>query len=45
VDGIALKTMVDVSKWLGPFAIVGGVPTTIAGIVTAYTGFSRFAMA
>jgi hypothetical protein len=32
-------------KWLGALAIVGGVPMILAGIVMAYTGFSRLAMA
>jgi hypothetical protein len=32
-------------KWLGILAIAGGVPTAIAGIVIAYTGFSGLAMA
>jgi hypothetical protein len=33
------------AKWLGYLAIVGGVPTAIAGIIMAYTGFSGLAMA
>jgi hypothetical protein len=32
-------------KWLGGLAIVGGVPTTVAGVVMAYTGFSGLTMA
>jgi hypothetical protein len=32
-------------KWLGFLAILGGVPTAIAGIGMAYTGFSELAMA
>ncbi len=31
-------------KWLGGLAILGGLPTMIAGIVIAYTGFSEAAM-
>jgi hypothetical protein len=30
---------------MGGLAIVGGVPTTAAGVVMAYTGFSGLAMA
>jgi hypothetical protein len=30
--------------WLGVLAIVGGLPTMIAGIVIAHTGFSQLAM-
>ena len=32
-------------KWVGGLAVVGGVPTTVAGVVMAYTGFSGLAMA
>ncbi|CRK85205.1 DUF4386 family protein [Neobacillus massiliamazoniensis] len=32
-------------KWLGVLALAGGVPTAIAGIVIAYTGFSELDMA
>ena len=31
-------------KWIGGLAILGGLPTMIAGIVIAYTGFSEAAM-
>ena len=31
-------------RWLGGLAIAGGVPTAVAGIVIAYTGFSDLAM-
>ena len=32
-------------KWLGALAVLGGVPTSVAGVVIAYTGFSTLAMA
>lgn len=32
-------------RWLGALAIAGGVPTAIAGVVIAHTGFSELAMA
>jgi hypothetical protein len=32
-------------KWLAALAILGGAPTTVAGVVIAYTGFSTSAMA
>jgi hypothetical protein len=32
-------------KWLGVLAVLGGVPTSVAGVVIAYTGFSALAMA
>jgi Domain of unknown function (DUF4386) len=32
-------------KWLAALAVLGGVPTTVAGVVIAYTGFSTSAMA
>jgi len=31
-------------RWLGGLAIAGGVPTVVAGVVIAYTGFSDLAM-
>jgi len=31
-------------KWLGWLPIIGGIPTAIAGVVIAYTGFSGLAM-
>ena len=31
-------------KWLGGLAVLGGLPTMIAGIGIAYTGFSEAAM-
>jgi hypothetical protein len=32
-------------KWIGTLALVGGVPTVVAGVVMAYTGFSGLTMA
>ena len=45
VYGVALLVDHTYPKWMGGLAIVGGVPTTVAGVVMAYTGFSRLAMA
>jgi hypothetical protein len=45
VYGIALLRVRVYPKWVAGLAIVGGVPTTIAGVVIAYTGFSGLAMA
>jgi hypothetical protein len=45
VYGIALLVDPRFPKWIGVVAIVGGVPTAIAGVVMAYTGFSNLAMA
>jgi hypothetical protein len=45
IYGVALLIDSAFPKWLGFFAILGGVPTAIAGIVMAYTGFSGLAMA
>ncbi len=44
IYGIALWIAPDFPRWLGVLAIVGGVPTVIASIVMAYTGFSDLAM-
>ena len=43
--GVALLVDHTYPKWMGGLAIVGGVPITVAGVVMAYTGFSRLAMA
>lgn len=43
--GIALLVDHTYPKWIGGLAIVGGMPTTVAGVVMAYTGFSGLAMA
>ena len=45
VYGVALLVDHTYPKWMGGLAIVGGVPITAAGVVMAYTGFSRLAMA
>jgi hypothetical protein len=45
VNGLALLLDRVYPKWLGALAIVGGMPMILAGIVMAYTGFSRLAMA
>lgn len=45
VYGVALLVDRTYPKWVGGLAIVGGVPTTVAGVVMAYTGFSGLAMA
>jgi hypothetical protein len=44
IVGIALLIDHRFPRWLGVVAIAGGVPTAIAGIVIAYTGFSNLAM-
>ena len=44
IYGIALLIDRRFPGWIGVLAIVGGVPTAIAGIVIAYTGFSASAM-
>lgn len=43
--GVALLRDRMYPKWVAGLAIVGGVPTTIAGVVMAYTGFSGLTMA
>jgi hypothetical protein len=45
VYGVALLVDHTYPQWVGGLAIVGGVPTTVAGVVMAYTGFSGLAMA
>jgi hypothetical protein len=44
IYGIALWIDGRFPKWIGAVAIVGGVPTAIAGVVMAHTGFSNQAM-
>jgi hypothetical protein len=44
IYGIALSIDLSFSKWLGYLAMVGSIPTAIAGIIMAYTGFSGLAM-
>ena len=43
--GMALLIDRRFPRWQGAFAIVGGAPTAIAGVVIARTGFSNLAMA
>jgi len=43
--GVALLVDRTHPKWLGGLAMIGGVPTMIAGVVIAHTGFSGLAMA
>jgi hypothetical protein len=43
--GIAMLGESTYPNWMGGLAIAGGVPTTVAGVVMAYTGFSGSAMA
>lgn len=45
IYGVALLVDHTYPKWIGRLAIGGGVPTTVAGVVMAYTGFSGLAMA
>jgi hypothetical protein len=40
IYGVALLDARPYPKWLGILAIVGGLPTAVAGVVMAYTGFS-----
>ncbi len=44
VYGVAVISDRNFVTWLGWLAIIGGVPTAIAGVVIAYTGFSGLAM-
>ena len=45
VYGVALLVDHTYPNWVGGVAIMGGVPTMVAGVVMAYTGFSGLAMA
>ena len=44
VYGVAVISAHRLAKWLGWLPIIGGIPTAIAGVVIAYTGFSGLAM-
>jgi hypothetical protein len=44
IYGFALLIDGRLPKWIGAVAIVGGLPTAIAGVVMAHTGFSNLAM-
>jgi len=43
--GGALLSARAYPKWIGGLALVGSIPTAVAGIVMAYTGFSGLTMA
>ena len=43
--GVALLGDDIYPRWIAGLAIAGGVPTVVAGLVIAYTGFSELAMA
>jgi hypothetical protein len=43
--GAALLGIDVYRKWLAALAFAGGLPTTVAGVIIAYTGFSDQAMA
>jgi hypothetical protein len=45
IYGVALLVDRTYPKWVGGLAILGGVPTTVAGVVMACAGFSGLAMA
>ena len=45
VYGAALLVDHTYPNWVGGLAILGGVPTMVAGVAMAYTGFSGLAMA
>jgi hypothetical protein len=44
LSGVALLIDRTYPRWVGWLAVVGGVPTMVAGVVIAYTGFSELAM-
>ncbi|MEW6298324.1 MAG: hypothetical protein AB1671_11360 [Thermodesulfobacteriota bacterium] len=44
VYGVALLEDRTYPRWVSGLAFGGGVPTAVAGIVMAYTGFSELAM-
>jgi hypothetical protein len=44
IYGIAFMSDSRFPKWLGFPALAGGVPTAVAGVAIAYTGFSDLAM-
>jgi len=44
IYGVALLIDRRLPSWFGALAIVGGVPTAVAGVVIARTGFSEAAM-
>jgi hypothetical protein len=42
--GVALLNS-EYPRWVGPLAIVGGLPTPLSGVIMAFTGFSGLEMA
>jgi uncharacterized membrane protein (DUF2068 family) len=42
--GVVLLVDRTYPRWLGGLAIAGGLPTAVAGVAIAYTGFSDLAM-
>jgi hypothetical protein len=42
---VALLVDRSYPRWVGALAVIGGLPTVVAGVVIAYTGFSGLAMA
>jgi hypothetical protein len=44
VSGVALLADHTYPTWVGGLALVGGIPTMVAGVAIAYTGFSELAM-
>jgi uncharacterized membrane protein (DUF2068 family) len=44
IYGVALWLDARFPRWFGALAFAGGIPTAIAGIVIAFTGFSNLAM-
>ncbi|HET8580778.1 MAG TPA: DUF4386 family protein [Nitrospiraceae bacterium] len=44
IYGVALLSSRHFPRWLGWLPIGGGIPTALAGVVIAYTGFSGVAM-
>jgi uncharacterized membrane protein YhaH (DUF805 family) len=44
LSGLALRADRAHPAWLGVIAVLGGIPTMVAGVVMAYTGFSEVEM-
>ena len=42
--GLAVALSHTYPRWLGWLAVIAGVAVSLAGIITAYTGFSGLAM-
>lgn len=43
--GAALLDGLTYPKWVGGLAVVGGVPTSLSGVMMAFSGFSELEMA